>query len=103
MDVILRMIDNYSFIFLLLLLSIYYLSIIYFYCLYTVALSYINEKILCTPRIFDIKEARNVDKATSKYFFSNLQAFFFIVTGKFVLYKDFIYSVAYSTVKRIIS
>ena len=34
-----------------------------------------NEKILCSPRRSDIKEARNIDKANGKYFNSILQAF----------------------------
>ena len=39
-------------------------------------LSYTNEKILSAPRIFDIRAARNADKANSKIFPFNFASFF---------------------------
>ena len=62
MDVILRRTDNSSFI---LFPSYFYLlsSLLLFSCLIIR-----NEKILCPPRRFDVKTARNTDKANSKIF-----------------------------------
>ena len=56
MDVRLRRTDNssFTFFFLITLLIKFTASI----------QQYANEKILCAPRRFDVKAARNIDKAT---------------------------------------
>ena len=71
MDIILRTTD-YSFIFFIFIISIYYV-----YCFYLVVYSYTNNKILHAPQIFDIKAAKNVDTATINIFQINFQTFSF--------------------------
>ena len=79
MGVILRRIGNYSFFFLLLFLTF-------------IASVWLLNHILM----------RNVDKANRKIFQFNFASFFSLQL-EVILLKDFIYSVAYSTVEIIIS